>query len=195
MSLVTKEQAKAVAPAARERARQAAQQLGPIAKTARENAAQQLHGARVWAAPRIEHAAHSVQDNVAPKVSAVLQATAHRLEPAPGEPTPGELKKLGRRARRRANATSHELSARRAKALAKANKQGRRWPKVMGSVVLVAATIGAITAVTVRRNRDKMAADLDDAALAAAEMEEAQAAADAEAGFDGRARTPNRSMR
>ena len=195
MSLVTKGQAKAVAPAARERARQAAQQLGPIAKTARENAAQQLHGARVWVAPRVEHAAHGVQENVAPKVSAVLQATAHRLEPTPGEPTPGELKKLGRRARRRAIATSREVSARRAKALAKADKRGRRWPKVIGSVVFVAATIGAITAVTVRRNRDKMAADLDDAALAAAEMEEAQAAADAEAGFDGQVRTPDRGMR
>ena len=190
MSLVTKEQAKAVAPAARERARQAAQQLGPIAKTARENAAQQLHDARVWVAPRIEYAAHGVQENVAPKVSAVLQATAHRLEPAPEE-----LKRLGRRARRRAIATSHEVSARRAKALAKADKRGRRWPKVMGSVVLVAVTLGAITAVTVRRNRDKMAADLDDAALAAAEMEEAQAAADAEAGFDGQVRTPDRGTR
>ncbi len=85
------------------------------------------------------------------------------------------------------------MSARRAKALAKADKRGRRWPKVMGTVALLAATIGAITAVTVRRNRDKMAADLDDAALAAAEMEEAQAAAaDAEAGFDGQVRTPDR---
>ncbi len=193
MSLTTrKQQVKAVPPAARKRAQQAAQQLGPIAqqlgpiaKSARDNAADRIRDARVWAAPRVEQAAHTVQENVAPKVSAVLEATAHRIEP-----TPAELKSLGRRARRHAQAASREVTARREKLLAKAANPKRRWPKLMGGVVFVAASIGAVTAMAMRRNREKMESDLDDAALGEESGEPRPASADAEAGFDGQVRTP-----
>ena len=189
MSLTIRNQrAKAMQSAARKRAQQAAQQLGPIAKGARDNAADRIHDARVWAAPRIEQAAHTMQENVAPKVSAALQATAHRLEPAPGE-----LKKLGRRARRRARAASREVTARRAKLLAKAQaKPRRRWPKVMGGVLFVAASIGAVTAIAMRRNRNKMETDLGDAADLGEESGEPRpvpADADTEVGSDGQVRT------
>ncbi|HUK71439.1 MAG TPA: hypothetical protein VLW50_22185 [Streptosporangiaceae bacterium] len=188
MSLITKNRHdETVSPAAVERARQAAQQaaqqLAPVAKSARDNAAHRIHDARAWAAPRVEQAASSVQENVAPKVSAALQVTAQRLQPAPEE-----LKELGRRARRRALAASQQVSAQRSKALAKSDQPKRRWPKLIGGVAFLAATIGAITAVAVRRNKERMEADLDDAAFAAAETEEGRA--DAEAGFDGQVRTP-----
>jgi hypothetical protein len=202
---IRRQQAKAVPSAARARAQQAAQQaaqqLGPMAKTARDNAAEKLHDARVWAAPKIEQAAHTVQENVAPKVSAVLQenvapkvsavleATAQKLEPAPGE-----LRELGRRARKRAQATSREVTARRAKLLAKAQaKPRRRWPKLMGGVFVVAASIGAVAAVAMRRNRNKMESDLAgpaDIAEESGQPHPAPADTDTDAGFDGQVRTP-----
>jgi len=199
VSLTTrKQQAKAVPPAARKRAQQAAQQLAPLAKSARDSAVQRLRGARGWAAPKVEQAAHNVQENVAPKVSAVLEAnvapkvsavleaTAHRLEPAPAE-----LKKLSRRARRRARATALEVKARREKLLAKAAKPKRRWPKLVGGAAFVAATIGAIAAVAMRRGRDKVESDLDDAAATGEESGEPRSVpADADAGSDGQVRTP-----
>jgi hypothetical protein len=197
------QQAKTASLAARVRAQQAAQQaaqqLGPIAKGARDNAAEKIHVARVWAAPRIEQAAQTMQENVAPKVSAVLQenvapkvsaaltATAQRLEPAPRE-----LRELGRRARKSARAKSQQVSARRAKLLTKAQaKPRRRWPKLLGGVLLVAASIGAVTAVAMRRNRNKMESDL---AIVADQGEEPgqprPVPADAESGSDGQVRTP-----
>jgi hypothetical protein len=183
------QRAKAVPAAARKRAQQAAQQLGPIAKSARDNAADRIHNARVWAAPRIEQAAHTMQESVAPKVSAALEATAQRLEPAPGE-----LKKPGRRARRRAQAPSREVTTRRAKLLAKAQaKSQRRWPKLTGGVLFIAASIGAVAAIAIRRNRDKMENDLGDAAAPGEESGEPRpvpADADTEAGSDGQVRTP-----
>ncbi len=191
MSLITRNrQAEAVSPAGLERARQtaqqaaqqAAQQLAPLAKSARENAAGRIHDARVWAAPRVEQAASTVQENVAPKVTAALQVTAQRLHPSPEE-----LKQLGRKARRRALATSQQVSAQRSKMLAKKDQSKRRWPKLVGSVAVIAATVGAIAAVAARRNRERVEAELDDAAFAAGEEE---GRAEAEAGFDGQVRTP-----
>jgi hypothetical protein len=42
-----------------------------------------VYGARVWAAPRVERTGNALQERVAPKVSAMLAATARRMEPAP----------------------------------------------------------------------------------------------------------------
>jgi uncharacterized protein (DUF2342 family) len=180
-----RQQAKVVPPAARKRAQQAAQQLGPIAKSARDNAADRIHDARVWAAPRIEQAAHTMQENVAPRVSAALSATAHRLEPAPGE-----VRELGRRAGKRARATSREVNARRAKLLAKKQATSRRrWPKLMGGVFFIGASIGAVAAIAMRRNRDKMEDDLATADVAAVPEQPQPASADGEAGVDGQVRT------
>jgi uncharacterized protein (DUF2342 family) len=204
VSLTTRKQRATTAQAAararaQQAAQQAAQQLGPIAKTARDNAADKIHVARVWAAPRIEQAAHTVQENVAPKVSAVLQenvapkvsavleATAHKLEP-----TQAELRELSRRARKSAQAKSREVSARRAKLLAQAQaKPARRWPKLMGGAFVVAASIGAVAAVLLRRNRNKMENDLASASDDGEESGQPRPApTDAEAGFDGQVRTP-----
>ncbi len=186
MSLLNRKRSATAAAAARERARQTAQQIGPAAKSARENAARRIHGAREWAAPRIEQAAQTVQENVAPKVSAALEATAHRIEPAPRE-----LRKLGRRARRRARAASREVSMRREKMLARAGKPARRWPRVVGGLAFIVATAGAIAAVVKRRGREAAQAGDDAAAADAAVTDEARSApAEAEAGFDGQVRTP-----
>ena len=108
MSLMTKkDQARAQASAGWRRARQTATRVTPLAKTAtatagqgvqdaRDWAAHEVHDvrewaaprieqgvlqARGWAAPRIEHAAHTLEETVAPKVSDLLTATAHRIEP------------------------------------------------------------------------------------------------------------------
>jgi hypothetical protein len=42
-----------------------------------------VNGARAWAAPRVERAGLAVRDRIAPKVSAALVATAHRLDTKP----------------------------------------------------------------------------------------------------------------
>jgi len=187
VSLISRKRSASAASAARERAIQTAQQIGPAAKSARENAARTIHGAREWAAPRIEQAAQTVQENVAPKVSAALEATAHKIEPAPRE-----LRKLGRRARRRARAASREVSMRRDKMLARAGKPARRWPKALGGLAFIVATVGAIVAVVVRRGRSAAQTGASDTGSAdAAVTDEAHSApAEAEAGFDGQVRTP-----
>jgi hypothetical protein len=98
MSLMTrKDKARSRASAGLGRARKAATRVTPLAKSAGTTAAQGVQGARewaaprighgvegarTWAAPRIEQAAHSLQENVAPKVSGMLEAAAHRIEPA-----------------------------------------------------------------------------------------------------------------
>jgi hypothetical protein len=87
-----REQAKTGAKIARQRARQASTQVTPLAQSARQTARDGVHGARVWAAPRVEHSGHVLQETfehsghvlqerVAPKVSDMLAATARRLEP------------------------------------------------------------------------------------------------------------------
>nr|WP_246422456.1 YtxH domain-containing protein [Nocardiopsis mwathae] len=83
-------------------AREQAERLGPYAGQAKESAAQGLLQARGWTAPRLETAAHRVEDTVAPRVADLLTAAAARVEP--------------NRARRR---------------MITARKNGRRIPRVV----------------------------------------------------------------
>jgi hypothetical protein len=48
---------------------------------AKDAAAQGAHGAREWAAPRLEDAADAVTASVAPRVSAALRSTARQIKP------------------------------------------------------------------------------------------------------------------
>ena len=48
---------------------------------AKDSAAQGVHGAREWAAPRLEDAAEAVTASVAPRVSAALRSTARQVRP------------------------------------------------------------------------------------------------------------------
>jgi hypothetical protein len=64
------------------RARQAAAQMAPLAKSAQVNAQQGVYNARVWAAPRLDRMGHALQEQVAPKMSTMLSATARKIEPA-----------------------------------------------------------------------------------------------------------------
>jgi hypothetical protein len=67
------------------RARDAAIQAAPLGKragtTAVQGVRQGVHGAREWAAPRLEDAADAVTASVAPRVSAALRSTASRVRP------------------------------------------------------------------------------------------------------------------
>jgi hypothetical protein len=65
------------------RARQAAAQIAPLALSARMTAVQGMYGARVWTAPRLERMGQALQERVAPRMSAMLAATARRIDPAP----------------------------------------------------------------------------------------------------------------
>lgn len=60
-----------------------ADQVRPMASTAREVAAHRIEDARVWAAPMLDRAAHSVEDQLAPKVSAFLVQAAEKIDPTP----------------------------------------------------------------------------------------------------------------
>ena len=64
-------------------ARWAGQQLGPMAGQAKEVAAHRIEDARYWAAPRLEEAAHRVEDQLAPRVSAMLSQAAAKVDPTP----------------------------------------------------------------------------------------------------------------
>ena len=94
MSLLTKSQANraksrakarrgAAGASARRQARRAAAQARPMTAGARTAACKGIHHARVWAAPRLEHTGHTLEDQVAPRMAAVLSAAAQRIEPAP----------------------------------------------------------------------------------------------------------------
>lgn len=48
-------------------------------------AASRLVDARSWAAPRLDRAAHSVERDLAPKISAILSDTAKRIDPGPAK--------------------------------------------------------------------------------------------------------------
>lgn len=67
--------------AARQGAVTAAVRLGPAMRHSREFAAERLLEARGWSAPRLERAAGYVERDLAPRLSAMLADTAHRLEP------------------------------------------------------------------------------------------------------------------
>jgi len=90
VSLLTKSQAsraKARGGTARASARRQARQAGaaarPVAASARTAARKGIHHARVWAAPRLERTGHTLEDQVAPRMAAMLSAAAQRIEPAP----------------------------------------------------------------------------------------------------------------
>jgi hypothetical protein len=71
-----------------DRVRQAAAQLQPVAAKVKPLAGstgaaakRSAYRTRAWAAPRVEHTGQVVEDNVAPKVSALLSSVAQLLEP------------------------------------------------------------------------------------------------------------------
>jgi hypothetical protein len=70
------------------RARQLAAQaqLAPLATNARVAAGRGIYGARVRAAPRLDAMSRSMQEQLAPWVSAQLAAYARRIEPVPVRP-------------------------------------------------------------------------------------------------------------
>lgn len=186
MSLTKKNQPSRRGSAARDRARQAAgqigplaqsarttasEQIGPLAQSARSNAAQQMQTAREWSAPRIEQAAQSVQRNVAPKVAAALEAAAQRIEPAPDK-----LRDLSRQAERKGANAGQDPGKRRAMIIA-------------GAVGLLAAALGAISAVAARRSASGKTPNPGGDGAA----EPAMPLGDAESGVNGQVPTPTRS--
>jgi len=62
-------------------ARQAAERVGPTTREARKIAAKQMKSARHWSAPRIDQAGQYIEDEVGPRVGAMLHRTAGRVEP------------------------------------------------------------------------------------------------------------------
>jgi hypothetical protein len=68
---------------ARRQARRAAEQAGPMTASARTAARGGVYDARVWAAPRLDRTAYALEDQVAPRMAAMLSAAAQRIEPAP----------------------------------------------------------------------------------------------------------------
>ncbi|GGM70306.1 hypothetical protein GCM10010106_15610 [Thermopolyspora flexuosa] len=59
----------------------AVEKVGPLAAQARDVASRRIEDARVWAAPRLERAAHSVEERIAPRVSAMLSDAAKAVDP------------------------------------------------------------------------------------------------------------------
>jgi hypothetical protein len=51
--------------------------------SARTAARKGIQHARIWAAPRLERTGQTLEDQVAPKMAAMLSAAAQRIEPAP----------------------------------------------------------------------------------------------------------------
>lgn len=97
----------------RKNAKKTATRLEPYATSARDTAGRRVVEAREWAAPRLEHAAETVQLTVAPRVSSALNTAAHRLEPTRAE------------ARLRGSAALAALQGK------KVVKKKRRWPVAM----------------------------------------------------------------
>jgi hypothetical protein len=62
-------------------ARQAAERVGPTTRQARKIAAKQMKTARYLSAPKIEQAGQYIEEEVGPRVGAMLQRTAGRVEP------------------------------------------------------------------------------------------------------------------
>ncbi|WP_219466123.1 hypothetical protein [Nonomuraea rhizosphaerae] len=60
-----------------------ADQAKMAADQAKMVAAQRIEDARYWAAPRLEEAAHRVEDELAPKVSSMLVTAAGKIDPSP----------------------------------------------------------------------------------------------------------------
>ena len=73
---------------ARDRARQAKARLTPVAARVKPLAAKtgaaakrQLRRTRAWMAPQVKRTGQVLQDNVAPKVSAMMSSAAERIDP------------------------------------------------------------------------------------------------------------------
>ncbi|WP_271215675.1 hypothetical protein [Streptosporangium carneum] len=64
-------------------AREAAIQAREAASHARGAAGDRIYVAREWAAPKLDAAAHSVEEQLAPKVSALLSQAASKVDPTP----------------------------------------------------------------------------------------------------------------
>lgn len=64
----------------RDQARRAGGRMSPVAESARDLATHRIEDARVWAAPKLDQAAQSVEEQIAPIVSAFLTELARRIE-------------------------------------------------------------------------------------------------------------------
>ena len=64
----------------RDQARRTGGRMSPVAETARDLATHRLEDARVWAAPKLDQAAQSVEEQIAPIVSAFLTELARRID-------------------------------------------------------------------------------------------------------------------
>ncbi|MGW0482895.1 hypothetical protein [Nonomuraea sp. NPDC003214] len=56
--------------------------MAPMADQAKLVANRRVEDARYWAAPRLENAAHRVEDQLAPAVSSMLNSAAYKVNPA-----------------------------------------------------------------------------------------------------------------
>ncbi len=65
-----------------DRTLKAADQVKPIAQSTGDAARRTILRTRAWAAPQLERTGHALQDNVAPKMSAMLSTAAKRIDPA-----------------------------------------------------------------------------------------------------------------
>lgn len=65
-----------------DRVRKTAAVVKPRAVSTQAAAKRNIHRLRAWAGPRVERTGQVLQDNVTPKVSAMLSAAGKRLEPA-----------------------------------------------------------------------------------------------------------------
>ncbi len=65
-----------------DRTLKAADQVKPLARSTGHAANRALLRTRAWAAPQLERTGHALEENVAPKMSAMLSSAAKRIEPA-----------------------------------------------------------------------------------------------------------------
>ncbi|MGJ6965258.1 hypothetical protein ACSDR0_25445 [Streptosporangium sp. G11] len=66
-------------------ARDVAGHAREVAGQARDVASEKIIVARGWAAPRLDAAAHSIEEQLAPKLSAALSQAAARIDPTPAK--------------------------------------------------------------------------------------------------------------
>ncbi|WP_285710486.1 hypothetical protein [Microtetraspora sp. NBRC 16547] len=57
--------------------------VSPMVGNARDVTAMRITDARVWAAPKLDQVAHTVEEQLAPRVSSFLSGAARRVEPSP----------------------------------------------------------------------------------------------------------------
>jgi len=67
---------------AADRLKPIAEQMKPIAKNTGQAARRSILRSRAWAAPRLERTGKTLEESVAPKVSAALSSAAERIDPA-----------------------------------------------------------------------------------------------------------------